>query len=684
MSFAAFGLQPLQDESWGIDNIVVSVGGQMYAVSGKVQDRNNDPVLSVTISAGAGGSTTTDADGAYTLSLPAGTYTLTPSKSGYSFSPEQRIVKVPGAASGADFIGVADGGPPPRFLDLPFAYSDSFAQLALGNMDGKGPGRVNSWFDHASPDYSENMTVTIWSGHVYTDPVVAKLNAKNCQTGVNCYNGHNGIDFQKKTGSDSIYPAAAGIVAEVRKHWPKPQKGSRDDSYGNYVLLDHGGGYATFYAHLASVNPAIDVGTVIAETRSITLGIMGGTGGWPIHLHFGIYYDKNGDDRWTRDEVVDPYGWSEKKSIPDPWVIAGGPVSHYLWKYDISKPSPVSANQGAVITETTSSMQISIPPNAFSGQATFELSLAPVAASSAQLRSGGHSFWLLLLEWLPSMGGQQAVGAQSQPLSLQSTTQFTLTKPITVSVQYTDADVLHLDVSQLTLSRWDETRQEWRPLPTTVDPINRKVTALTQQLGDFDLQAPLLCSTDDLEPDDNYAAARWVRPNDWPLARGLDTPQDTDWVRFDARQGITYTIRTQNLTGSADTILNLYDTDAWTLLASNDNRGDGPASELTWTAPYTGTFFVEVVSAPGGATNCSAAYELVIETIPGDVIPDCRVDVADLQAVANRWRLSAATPNPDEDVTTPNYETRFDLDRDGDVDVVDIMHVAAQWGERCS
>lgn len=138
--------------------------------------------------------------------------------------------------------------------------------------------------------------------------------------------------------------------------------------------------------------------------------------------------------------------------------------------------------------------------------------------------------------------------------------------------------------------------------------------------------------------------------------------------------------------GCFTTVLNLYDVDALTLLTSNDDAGGGPTSELVWTAPYTGIFFfVEVVSAPGGITGCSATYELTIATIPGDLIADCRVDVADIQAVAGRWRLSAATPDPDGDPITPNYKTRFDLDRDGDVDmdIVDVMRVAAQWGSTC-
>ena len=64
-------------------------------------------IAGVTIS-GGGRSTTTDAGGGYTLEgLPAGTHTLTPSKSGYTFSPPSKSVIVPPNALGINFTGTA-------------------------------------------------------------------------------------------------------------------------------------------------------------------------------------------------------------------------------------------------------------------------------------------------------------------------------------------------------------------------------------------------------------------------------------------------------------------------------------------------------------------------------------------------------------------------------------------------
>lgn len=62
---------------------------------------------------------------------------------------------------------------------------------------------------------------------------------------------------------------------------------------------------------------------------------------------------------------------------------------------------------------------------------------------------------------------------------------------------------------------------------------------------------------------------------------------------------------------------------------------------------------------------------------------DRQVDVDDMQAVASRWRLTAANPDPDNNPATPNYEARFDVDRDGDIDIADIQWVSNAWGRHC-
>ena len=51
--------------------------------------------------------------------------------------------------------------------------------------------------------------------------------------------------------------------------------------------------------------------------------------------------------------------------------------------------------------------------------------------------------------------------------------------------------------------------------------------------------------------------------------------------------------------------------------------------------------------------------------------------------VASRWRTSCGNPDPDNDLDTPNYEGRYDLDHNCNINIVDIMLVAMHWGETC-
>lgn len=91
-------------------------------ISGRVTDASNSPISNVTISDGAGHTATSNISGTYTLSgLPAGTYTLTPGKSGYTFSPSSRQASVPPNKTGVNFTGSAlprDSTPPATVTNL--------------------------------------------------------------------------------------------------------------------------------------------------------------------------------------------------------------------------------------------------------------------------------------------------------------------------------------------------------------------------------------------------------------------------------------------------------------------------------------------------------------------------------------------------------------------------------------
>lgn len=94
---------------------------------------------------------------------------------------------------------------------------------------------------------------------------------------------HAGVDIGAKAG-DTIIASDGGTVAVAEY----------SDSYGNYVLINHGNGYTTLYAHMSSM--AVEAGQAVEQGD--TLGYVGSTG-WSTgpHLHFEIRYN---------DEKTDP------------------------------------------------------------------------------------------------------------------------------------------------------------------------------------------------------------------------------------------------------------------------------------------------------------------------------------------------------------------------------------------
>ena len=85
---------------------------------------------------------------------------------------------------------------------------------------------------------------------------------------------HLGIDIACTNGTD-VFAANGGTVLKSEMHW----------SYGNYVLIDHGGGISTLYAHmsdrLVSAGDTVSAGQIIGH-----VGLTGNTFGY--HLHFEV------------------------------------------------------------------------------------------------------------------------------------------------------------------------------------------------------------------------------------------------------------------------------------------------------------------------------------------------------------------------------------------------------------
>lgn len=96
---------------------------------------------------------------------------------------------------------------------------------------------------------------------------------------------HRGIDIAAPEGTE-IYAAADGVVTVAKFN----------SSYGNYVMIDHGGGKQTLYAHATMLL----VGTEMYVKRGQVIALVGTTGhSTGNHLHFevridGVNYDPAG------------------------------------------------------------------------------------------------------------------------------------------------------------------------------------------------------------------------------------------------------------------------------------------------------------------------------------------------------------------------------------------------------
>ncbi len=91
---------------------------------------------------------------------------------------------------------------------------------------------------------------------------------------------HTGVDFTGAgVNGKSVVAANSGTVTFTKTTYIPGQ------GYGKYLIIDHGGGYSTLYAHLSSIN--CSVGDYVSKGSNIANV---GTTGWSTgpHLHFEV------------------------------------------------------------------------------------------------------------------------------------------------------------------------------------------------------------------------------------------------------------------------------------------------------------------------------------------------------------------------------------------------------------
>jgi len=129
---------------------------------------------------------------------------------------------------------------------------------------------------------SQQIKFTTGSGYTYPLPggythVTSEFGWRTCP-----YHGrevHRGTDISAPGGT-SVYAVQGGVVA-VSAYAPS--------SYGEYVVINHGNGLTTLYAHMQRGSRKVSVGDVVSQGQ--TIGLVGSTGsatGNHLHIEFKV------------------------------------------------------------------------------------------------------------------------------------------------------------------------------------------------------------------------------------------------------------------------------------------------------------------------------------------------------------------------------------------------------------
>jgi len=110
---------------------------------------------------------------------------------------------------------------------------------------------------------------------------------------------------------------------------------------------------------------------------------------------------------------------------------------------------------------------------------------------------------------------------------------------------------------------------------------------------------------DDYEPDDACAQASEIPADGTPHIHNFDPPGDVDWVRFQASEGVTYTIATAGTGAEAWPIFDLGDSCAITPAL-------GTTSRLVFAAPANGWYYLRLENNQADYDPAESSYKLTV------------------------------------------------------------------------
>lgn len=116
---------------------------------------------------------------------------------------------------------------------------------------------------------------------------------------------HSGVDLSCGVSGEPIYATGDGVVSRISFDF---------FGYGNYIIVDHGFGYKTRYAHLKA--------TLVTEGQKVKkgdqIGEMGNTGrSKGTHLHYEVHY---------QNKAVNPLNYYNSDITPEEYAMMVKPV----------------------------------------------------------------------------------------------------------------------------------------------------------------------------------------------------------------------------------------------------------------------------------------------------------------------------------------------------------------------
>lgn len=118
-----------------------------------------------------------------------------------------------------------------------------------------------------------------WRRPVEGAPITSKFNPARLHPILKKKMPHNGTDFGAPTGTP-VYASSSGTIRKRGDYGPN----------GNFIGIEHHGGYETGYSHLSRFEPGLNVGDSVKRLQVI--GYVGSTGrSTGPHLHFSAKKD---------------------------------------------------------------------------------------------------------------------------------------------------------------------------------------------------------------------------------------------------------------------------------------------------------------------------------------------------------------------------------------------------------